>query len=58
MWVIMRCDYSAVYMVGDSCIWRTKPNALKVATACGGHVVKWKVAKKILTINKMIGRRD
>lgn len=56
MWCIMRSDYSAVLMVGDSYLWRTKHNAQKMATSCGGHVVRAKVAKKVLTINRMIGR--
>lgn len=55
MWVVMRCDYSAV-LVMYPFLWGEKSDAQRVAAVYCGHAVKWKVAKKILTINKMIGR--
>ena len=58
MYCIMRSDYSAVLMLdGATVTLKSYSYAYQVAEKHCGHVVKWKVAKKILTINRMIGRK-
>lgn len=57
MYVIMRCDYSSILVESGRVMrWTTKEKASNACVIYSGHVVKWKVAKKILTINRMIRR--
>ena len=58
MYCIMRSDYSSVLVLsGGTILLNSYSWAYGLAEVYDGHVVKWKVAKKILTINKMIGRK-
>lgn len=57
LFCIMRSDYSAILADENYyLIWSSLENCIRAAKNFHGRPVPFKVAKKILIINKMIGK--